>query len=341
MSIHERDGFSNAKAPRAAVLGGGVSGITCAGALAEAGWDVTVFEKSRGIGGRASTRREGNLTFDHGAPCFSEEGGPFAETVNALLGSGSLAPWSRRTAQIRRGRIEFSEDCALRYVGVPGMSSLPRRLSRGLRVLNGREVSEVRVTGSGSELHFKAGESEIYPLVIVAVPAPQAAVLVSGIDFLSNAVSRARFSSGIVAMAAFSERLDVPFDDASVDGSDLSRVIRDASKPGRGDSDCWVLHGSPEFVERRLEEDSDESAERLLSEFSSILDRPLPEAIFSSGHRWRYARTTKPYGESYAFDSKAGVGVVGDWCLGDGIEEAYASGAAMANHLLEVSGVSS
>ena len=39
-----------------AIIGAGIAGITCARTLAQAGHQVTVFEKSRGPGGRMSTR---------------------------------------------------------------------------------------------------------------------------------------------------------------------------------------------------------------------------------------------------------------------------------------------
>ena len=39
-----------------AIIGAGIAGITCARTLVQAGHQVTVFEKSRGVGGRMSTR---------------------------------------------------------------------------------------------------------------------------------------------------------------------------------------------------------------------------------------------------------------------------------------------
>lgn len=55
---------------RVAVVGAGIAGITAARTLAQAGWQVTVFEKSRGAGGRMATRRTAFGGFDHGAQFF-------------------------------------------------------------------------------------------------------------------------------------------------------------------------------------------------------------------------------------------------------------------------------
>ncbi|MBC7939825.1 MAG: FAD-dependent oxidoreductase, partial [Chitinophagaceae bacterium] len=59
-----------------AVIGAGVAGAACASSLRQAGMNVTLFEKARGVGGRMATRRARWLgadgqaqdaQFDHGA----------------------------------------------------------------------------------------------------------------------------------------------------------------------------------------------------------------------------------------------------------------------------------
>jgi predicted NAD/FAD-dependent oxidoreductase len=55
-----------------AVIGAGISGLTCAQNLTDHDVPVTVFEKSRGVGGRMATRRsEHGAAFDHGAQYFT------------------------------------------------------------------------------------------------------------------------------------------------------------------------------------------------------------------------------------------------------------------------------
>lgn len=49
--------FSDSSA-HIAIVGAGIAGLACARVLADAGHRVTVYEKSRGVGGRMSTRRE-------------------------------------------------------------------------------------------------------------------------------------------------------------------------------------------------------------------------------------------------------------------------------------------
>jgi len=52
---------------RIAIVGAGVSGLVCGRTLASQGHQVVVFEKSRGVGGRATTRLLHGCVVDHGA----------------------------------------------------------------------------------------------------------------------------------------------------------------------------------------------------------------------------------------------------------------------------------
>jgi predicted NAD/FAD-dependent oxidoreductase len=47
-----------------AIVGAGLAAISCARTLVQAGHRVTLFEKSKGVGGRMSTRRSPFGTFD-------------------------------------------------------------------------------------------------------------------------------------------------------------------------------------------------------------------------------------------------------------------------------------
>ncbi len=75
-----------------AVIGAGMAGLAAARILSEAGVRCTLFDKSRGVGGRMSTRRAGDLQFDHGAQYFSAKGNRF-QSLWALGATGVAAEW--------------------------------------------------------------------------------------------------------------------------------------------------------------------------------------------------------------------------------------------------------
>ena len=50
-----------------AIIGAGISGLSCANRLESLGFQVKIYEKSRGVSGRMSTRKVEDWPTDHGA----------------------------------------------------------------------------------------------------------------------------------------------------------------------------------------------------------------------------------------------------------------------------------
>src|SRR4051812_28611384 len=88
-----------------AVIGAGIAGIACARTLAQAGHRVSVFEKSRGTGGRMSTRDTEFGGFDHGAQYFTVRDARFEKVLANT--SSMVRPWSANTVRIldEHGRV--------------------------------------------------------------------------------------------------------------------------------------------------------------------------------------------------------------------------------------------
>ena len=76
---------------RIAVIGAGMAGLACAHELLRADAKVTVFERSRGLGGRLATRRQGDLAFDHGAQFVTARSRPFISYAQAAVRAESFS----------------------------------------------------------------------------------------------------------------------------------------------------------------------------------------------------------------------------------------------------------
>ena len=115
---------------RISIIGAGMAGLACAKALRRKGAAVTVFDKSRGLGGRLASRRGDGVQFDHGAQYISARTPGFTAFMEACLADGAAALWR---PDIHDGR-ESKGGSDKWYVGLPGMSGLVKPLADGIDV---------------------------------------------------------------------------------------------------------------------------------------------------------------------------------------------------------------
>lgn len=312
-----------------AVLGGGIAGLACAYVLSQSGHRVTVFEKSRGVGGRMSTRRGDGWQCDHGAPYFLARDPSFASEVARWMAAGAVAPWHARVVSIAPHAAPEALPPVTRYVGVPGMTMPARLLSTGINTVTSATINElVREGGSWRLSSTESGLiDERFDVVVVGVPSPQAVPLLDcAAPELARAAARARMRPVWVVMARCEADPALGFDAAVVNEGPLGWIANDNRKPGRAGHGTWALHASSAWTEAHLEDEPADVVHALVAAFRELGGPAVRTAI---AHRWRYAHPLETKGEDapgYMWRAQDGVGVCGDWLAGGGVEGAWLSG---------------
>ena len=75
------------------IVGSGVSGSTIANLLSKK-YSVEIFDKAKGVGGRASNKRfSTNLSFDHGVQYISPKSNEFKKFVLKLYKKKEIKIW--------------------------------------------------------------------------------------------------------------------------------------------------------------------------------------------------------------------------------------------------------
>lgn len=315
--------------PAVAVVGAGVAGLACAGALHRRGVPVRVLEGAGGTGGRAATHREGNHQFDHGAACVDIGGARNSELLDDLERVGALIPWQPR-AGIANGEGGVC-DCGRvdRVVGVPGMDALAGHLAHGLEIATSTAVERIEADGLYWRLIGTTGaDLGVACAVAVAIPAPHAVSLLAPIPALATRAARVELDACWTAMLAFDDELELPWDDILGAGT-IARAVRDSSKPGRPPGERWVLRAGNGWSRAHLDEQPELVAAELAGQFRSLLGVRLAP-VFAAAHCWQVAEPSTPLGEICLWDSERGLGACGDWCPGGRITGAIASGEALA-----------
>lgn len=295
---------------KVAIVGAGMAGLAAARTLADAGDAVTVFEKSRGVGGRMSTRREPPWAFNHGAQYFTARSPRFERAVRTWMRAGVVRLWQGRIVRLRNGAISDAMLEWPRFVGAPGMSSVCRHLSRDLDVRPRSRVTDLRQLAD-------------FDVRLVATPAPQARALMGESD---AALDHVRMEPCFAAMGVFAGSVDLGFAGAFVEESPVSWIAVQG--------DMFILHSDPQWTADRFHEPASGICHDLLEAFRDAVGRELPEPLVLKLHRWRHARATRPLGEPFFWDPGRGLGACGDWFLGPRVEAAYLSGIALAERVL-------
>ena len=138
-----------------AIIGAGIAGITLArnlSALAE----VTVFEKSRGLGGRMANRRREGFSFDHGAQYFTARSPAFKATAESAAADGDAGIWPKSVHTLKAdGLVSDTRPPEPRYVGTPGMSAFAHGLAEGLHIRKEATVAAIVAADAGWALKWR------------------------------------------------------------------------------------------------------------------------------------------------------------------------------------------
>lgn len=309
--------------PKVAVVGAGMSGLTCARELMQHGVDVTVFDKGRGLGGRMATRRaDGGFQFDHGAQYLTPRSAAFTAMLEDAEAAGAVARWQREGKQPA-------------YVGVPGMTGLAKYLAHDLEIRKQTRIDRVVCANNRWQLTWDTG-TEMFDRVVITTPAPQIGALLSDEDPFSGALATVTMDPCLTLMVGLSADVDLPFVSRRTPDQDISWIVCDSAKPGRPDATCIVAQASRDWSIRHLELDRDVFAKRMLALLSDAIGGdPIANPAYLSGHRWRYAFVSQPLAQPYLASADRTLFAGGDWCLGARAEDAWTSGQAIADAIAE------
>lgn len=320
--------------PKIAMVGAGISGLICARMLADQGCEITLFEKSRGVGGRMATRRgEEGLTFDHGAQYFTARDPQFLSAIESWQRLGLVEKWNGLIVSLTRSITQPLETETDRYVGVPGMTSVARHLSKGMAIAGETRVGSIRRSEAQWEV---VSDREVslghFDWVLSCAPPLQTGEMFRGHTSMVYRIDTVQMQPCWAVMLELSQPSNIPFDGAFVHDSPLSWIARNSSKPQRRPlPETWILHASPTWSQEHLEQPAEEVKETLLAAFHDAT------GFVTTGkatlHRWRYSRPATALTEGFLLDPEMKLGACGDWCGGSRVEGAYLSGVSLAEQV--------
>lgn len=323
-----------------AVIGAGISGAACARKLQSLGFDVQVYEKSRGASGRLSTRRTDTWSADHGAQYFTARDPLFIEEVNRWIELGLVEEWQPKLGVYKEGSWSESFSKDHRFVGTPEMTAPTKYLAKQLSVdyettICAMEKSNCCWTLSSLE---HGPLSKEFDVVVLAIPSPQVETLLKNVtgdvsELLqsSSIAAKSKMKSCWTMMVHFPHQSSFTFDAAFINQEAIAWIARNSSKPKRVGLDYWTVHASPEWSDTHLELAKEDIGADLLAYMEKLGFNTLDAQV--TMHRWRYASGGLEPMIKYHYSSVDGLGFCGDWLHGGRVEGAWLSGMKLANKI--------
>jgi len=319
-----------------AILGAGISGLSAARELRSNGKTVKIFEKSRGVGGRMSTRYADQWEFDHGAQYFTIQNEDFRAEVEAAIASKAVAPWLSRGLYMNSDSVVSADRGGNRYVGTPRMNSLPKFWSKDLDIDLGRRVCRME-REKGISLHFEDGTVESgFEAVISTLPPEQAkAVLPIADAERLNLLSKAHMHACFTLMIGWPRPFNMDWDSLRVKDLPIDWISVNSAKPDRTvDVGTLVITSEPNWSDWHVDADHVWIKNVMLSAASSLTGLTLETAPHQVLHRWLYASNKSS--PNVACLGEGDIILCGDWCQGGRVEGAWLSGRAAARRFLSL-----
>lgn len=326
--------------PHIAVIGAGFAGACLTKLLIDAGIRVSLFEKSRGTGGRLSSCRLDNHSADLGAPFFTPRTLAFKRWLEQ---QPDITTWNPKVTDFS-GKTLPSETF---FIALPKQSSLTRRLIQGADFTPSTRIAKISHNTNKQDQKNSIYDDDGLLLgnfdgVIITAPAAQAEPLLNTTQISKLATAYSSIENQITPQASWVQVLVLKSSDRItpdlIQGEHklLFKCIKNSSKPNRAEgsrNDIWVIEANKEWSELNKNSDPENVKKQLTEAFLKLL--PIqPEILATRTHRWLYARH-EAVDEEFIWDSETCIGACGDWLAPHNLEGAWHSAKMLAKTVIK------
>jgi renalase len=306
-----------------AVIGAGISGLSCAQALHQAGIEAHLFERAGRVGGRCATRLWQGHLVDYGVQYFTAADIEFKREL--MTGLRQLRPILPPILDDKKNPVPSPG--GPRFYVLQGNNYFAQFLARGLDVHLEAGVETVSFHKNDIECLGKR-----YPAVVSSLPAPQTARLF-GLPH-----GTAEYTSCLGALLEYGMKTEEsdecygrlltetnsPLMASYCENYKLSRII--------GHKTVFVVQGSPTFSQSQAGVPSEEYVAELARANEELWEIPTEKRTAGFGYRWPFSHPEET--TRRAVDLPPGAFICGDSRSGSTVEEVWLDGRRTAKDVL-------
>ena len=308
------------------VIGSGISGATIANLLNKK-FQVNLYDKGRGPGGRASFKRiKGQIGFDHGTQYFSPKTIEFKKFVNRLIKIKILKKWSGNHIFLNSKKKENKKH--IKIIGKKGNNDICKFLLKKVKCFYQSEVKKIYYKNKLWFLLFTDGKIRTYKSVILTCPFPQLKKLSE--KFINNTFikRKLKMDANITVMIAIKKNKKSPssflFDDPVLGWAGNENT----KKRFKSKYDLWTLQSTFKWANKNIDKNKKnlkKNSKILIDKFFKLTKIKKTNVIYSINHGWKYSSNSKPLKIRSYWDPQKKIGVCADWFIGPRLESGWIS----------------
>jgi len=295
--------------------------------------NLLIYDKSRGPGGRSSTRRVEHIgLFDHGLQYISPTIKEFDFFLNQNLKS-SIKEWS--------GNFRIFEDNktidSKKYIGKLGNNSFVKDLL-STKVEYLKELVGLERRNNKWTLQFKDKDTQDCEKLILTIPLEQCQKITNSLNLNLN--FEGSMEPNLTAMIAFNKPLKIPFNGIKFQKNPiLGWAGNESSKLRIGNNknlELWTLQSSLDFAKKYCHiyrDKKEEVLKLMIQEFLNLFEIKNVEISHKDIHGWLYAFKIKDFFNKFYWNKDINLGICGDWMCGPKVEDAWSSATLLANQI--------
>ena len=313
-----------------AIIGTGFSAATLGYFLKN---DLDFYEKSRGVGGRCSTRRVDNVgLFDHGLQYVKSENNEFKKFLS------DYNIWQGNFKIFKNDQLKDDSNKE-RIINENGNNLLVKNLFKNKRVFVNKELKSLEKKNDCFQLNFKDSTQENYKTVIITAPYQQAYNLTK--QFTENYFSKLNFSMqpNLTLMVAFNKSLKLNLSAISFEDDDALGFAANENTKKKAlinkDLELWTIQSSLKYAIKNIYEyrnNKESLANEMLKSLSVKLkvDIKKDNIQYSDIHGWLYAYNQRAAATNCYWDKDLRLGICGDWFSGGNAANAFSNAKQLA-----------
>lgn len=296
-----------------AIIGAGFSGCNLYNNLKEKYQDITIFEKSRGVGGRISTKYTNDKFIDHGTSSII----PITDDLKLFC-----------LDLVKNDVLKSKYD---EFIPKNGINNICKFLINENDLVKNTKIE--KIIKKDKKWILEDSNQKIYDdfdLLFLTIPTTQILQLDMELpNDLKEKLQTIKYDSTFSLILYSNENIKLD-ENKIYENQNVKNIINNSKKYIYKDFSSYVIHSSKEFANKINEKTKEEIYEIFLNSFEEEVVNELKK-FTQIPHLWKYAFAKNSLDMPYFFDKELKLGVCGDYFSHNNLEASLLSSEFLGN----------